>query len=113
MGHLTWLTGTVSEILDCGCSYMIIGPNGRVYRRNKVHLKPICYDSISFQNCTTARKDEKSKVDSFPDPKKDRKKVKTMSFQTDTADVMARAMIFGQKNNNHPSHPSSCQHYSP
>ena len=30
----TWLTGTVSQLLDCGCSYIIIEPNGRVYRRN-------------------------------------------------------------------------------
>ena len=112
-GHLTWLTGTVSQILDCGHSYMITGPNSRVYRRNRAHLKPICYDGSSFQNCTTAKKDKKPKVDSFQDPKKDGKKVKTVSFQTDTADIMARAMIFDQPNNNHPSHPSSCQHYSP
>ena len=91
---------------------MIIGPNGRVYRRNRAHLKPICYDGSSFQNCTTAKKDEQPKVDSFQDPK-DGKKVKTMSFQTDTADVMARAMIFDQPDNNHSSHPSSHQHYSP
>ena len=102
----------MSEILDCGHSYMITGPNGRVYRRNRAHLKPICYDGSSFQNHTTAEKDEKPKVDSFQDPKKDGKKVKTMSFQTDTADVMARAMIF-DKQSDHPSHPSSCQHYSP
>ena len=62
-------------------SYMITGPNGRVYRRNRAHLKPICYDGSSFQNHTTAEKDKKPKVDSFQDPKKDRKKVKTMSFR--------------------------------
>ena len=27
-----WTTGTVTEILECGQSYMIQGPNGRVYR---------------------------------------------------------------------------------
>ena len=48
--------------------------------RHRVHLKPICYDSSSFQNHTTAKKDEKPKVDSFQDPKKVGKKVKTMSF---------------------------------
>ena len=37
MGHLTLLTGTVSQILDCGHSYIITGPNGRVYRRNRDH----------------------------------------------------------------------------
>ena len=113
MGHLTWLTGTVSQILDCGHSHMITGSNSRVYRRNRAHLKPICYDSISFQNHGTGKKDEKCKVDSFQDPKKDGEKVKTMSFQTDTADITARAMILDQKSNNHPSHTSSHQHYSP
>ena len=49
-GPLTWLTGTVTEILDCGHSYMIQGPNSRVYRRNRAHLKPICYDGTSFQD---------------------------------------------------------------
>ena len=94
------------EILACGHSYIITGPNRRVYRRNRAHLKPICYDSSSFQNCTTAEKDEKPKVDSFQDPKKDKKKVKTVSF-SDTTDIMARAMIFDVQNDNHPSHPSS------
>ena len=28
---------------------MIKGPNGKTYRRNRVHLKPICHDSSSFQ----------------------------------------------------------------
>ena len=51
-------------------------------------MKPICYDGSSFQNCTTGEKDEKPRVDSFQDPKKDRKKVKTMLFQTDTTDIM-------------------------
>ena len=92
---------------------MITGPNDKVYRRNRAHLKPICYDGSSFQNHTTGKKDRKPKVDSFQDPKKVGKKVKTVSFQTDTADVMARAMIFDQQNNNHSSHTSSQQHYSP
>ena len=69
-------------------------------------MKPICYDGSSLQNHTTAKKDKQSKVDSFQDPTKDRKKVKTMSFDTDTAEVMARAMIFNQPDNNHSSHPS-------
>ena len=33
-GPIEWMTGTVTEILECGQSYMIQGPNGRVYRRN-------------------------------------------------------------------------------
>ena len=27
-----WITGTVTEILECGCSYMVQAPNGRLYR---------------------------------------------------------------------------------
>ena len=98
----TWLTGTVSEILDCGNSYTITGPNGRVYRRNRAYLKLICYDGSTFQAHTTAKQEKKPKFDSFPDPKLPEKK-KTMLFQTDTADVMARAIIF-DKQDEHPSH---------
>ena len=68
-GHTTWLTGTVSEILDCGHSYTIKGPNNRVYRRNRLHLKPICYDSSTFQTCTTEKEDKQPDRDSFQDPK--------------------------------------------
>ena len=32
-GPLQWITGTVTEILECGCSYMVQAPSGRVYRR--------------------------------------------------------------------------------
>ena len=103
-GQTTWLTGTVSQILDCGCSYTIQGLNGRVYRRNRVHLKPICYDGTTYQGRTTANEDKQPKRDSFQDPKPT--KVKTMSFQMDTADVMARAMIFDEQDK-HPSHPLS------
>ena len=105
----------MSEILDCGHSYTIQGPNGRVYRRNRAHLKPICYDGTTFQTRTTAKQDKQPKRHSFQDPKL--KKVKTVSFQMDTADVMARAMIFDEldKHPSHsPSHPSLQQwHYSP
>ena len=76
-GWLTWLTGTVSEIHGCGCSYTIVGPNGRVYRRNRAHLKPICYDSSTFQASTTANKVTEPRIDSFQDPKLPKKK-KTM-----------------------------------
>ena len=33
-GPIKWTTGTMVEILKCGQSYTIQGPNGRVYRRN-------------------------------------------------------------------------------
>ena len=31
-GPLKWTTGTLTEILECGHSYMVQGPDGRVYR---------------------------------------------------------------------------------
>ena len=103
----------MSEILDCGCSYTITGPNGRVYSRNRVNLKPICYNRSSFQAHTTAKEDKQPKKHSFQDPKN----VKTMSFQADTAEFMARAIIFDEldKHSSHPLlHPSVQQwHYSP
>ena len=33
-GPIKWTTGTVTEVLECGRSYTIRGPNSRVYRRN-------------------------------------------------------------------------------
>ena len=93
----------MSQILDCGHSYTIEGPNGRVYRGNRVHLKPICYDGSTYQGRTTAKEDKQPKRDSFQDLKP---KVKTVFFQMDTADVMARA-------SHPPSHSSLQWHYSP
>ena len=76
---LKWLTGTVRENLEWGCSYIIEGPNGKQYRRNWAHLKPICHDSSSFQDHSLAKKKNLSKsdnVDSFQDPRlKPKKKV--------------------------------------
>ena len=62
----------------------------------------------------TAKEDKQPDRDPFQDPKL--KKGKTVSFKTDTADGMARAMIFDELDNHPshpPSHPSLQQHYSP
>ena len=48
-GPLKWTTGTVTEILEYGHSYMVQGPDGRVYRQNRAHLKPICHDAMTIQ----------------------------------------------------------------
>ena len=53
---LKWLTGTVIEILERGRSYIIEGPNGKKYRRNQAHLKPLCHDGSSFQDPPKAKK---------------------------------------------------------
>ena len=68
MGPLTWLMGTVTKILDCGHSYMIQGPNGRIYSRNRARLKPICYDGMSFQDHPVKKKGKKPEIISFHDP---------------------------------------------
>ena len=49
VNHITWLTGTVTKVLDCGHSYMIQGPNGRVYRRNRTHLNPFAMIVCHFK----------------------------------------------------------------
>ena len=114
-GPPTWLTGTVTEILDCGHSYMIQGPNGRVYRRNRAHLKPICYDGTSFQDHPVKKEEKQPEINSFQDPKPT--KVKNMSFQMDTSYMDARSMLFDEPDTHQtpppsPS-PSPQQLYSP
>ena len=57
-GPLQWITGTVTEILECGCSYMVQAPNGRVYRRNRAHLKPICHDGLILSRPFSEKREE-------------------------------------------------------
>ena len=97
-GHIKWTTGTVTEILECGWSYMIQGPNGRVYRRNRAHLKPICHDGSSFQDHQPS-------------------KAKSMSFQKETSYMDTRSMLFDELDTHQtpPTLPPSSppRHYSP
>ena len=82
---LKWLTGTVIKILEWGCSYIIEGPNGKKYRRNRAHLKPLCHDGSSFQDPTKVKKKNPSKsdnVDPFQDPRL--KPMKWVTFQDQT-----------------------------
>ena len=64
---IKWMTGTVTETLKCGCSYMIQAPNGRVYRRNRAHLKPMCHDSSSFQDHLVNKGKKQPRDNSFQD----------------------------------------------
>ena len=66
-GPIKWTTGTVVEILECGRSYMIQGPNGRVYRRNQAHLKPMCHNGTSFQDHPVEKGEKQPKDNSFQD----------------------------------------------
>ena len=94
---------------------MIQGPNGRVYRRNRAHFKPICYDGMSFQDHPAKKEEKQPEINSFQDPRPT--KVKNVSFQMDTSYMDARSMLFDEPNTHHtpPPSPSSSPQwlYSP
>ena len=98
------MTGTMTEILDCGHSYMIQAPNSRVYRRNRAHLKPICYDGTSFQDHSVKQEKKQPKTNSFQDHQPT--KVKCVSFQTDTSYMDIRSMLFDEPDLPQTPHPS-------
>ena len=54
---LKWLIGTVREILEQGHSYIIEGPNGKQYRINRAHLKPVCHDRSSFPDHSNVKRE--------------------------------------------------------
>ena len=93
-GPIKWTTGTVTEILECGQSYMIQGPNGRVYRRNRAHLKPICHDGSSFQDHPVKKGKKQPKDISFQDHQPS--KAKSISFQKETSYMDTRSMLFDE-----------------
>ena len=84
-GPIKWTTGTVTEVLECGRSYTIRGPNGRVYRRNQAHIKPICHDGTSFQDHRVKKGEKQAKDNSFQDH--------LAPFKT----IQARAVSFNNK----------------
>ena len=88
-GPLQWVTSTVTEIFECGHSYMVQAPNGRVYRRNRAHLKPICHDGSSFQDHSV---------------KKEKKQVKNNSFQDHQPSKVKSAFPKGHKLYGHQIH---------
>ena len=94
---------------------MIQGPYSRVYRRNRAHLKPTCYNGTSFYDHSVKKGEKRPKINSFQDPKPT--KVKTMSFQMDTSNMDARSILFYQPGTHHtpPPSPSSSPQwlYSP
>ena len=109
------MTGTVTEILECGQSYMIQASNGRVYRRNRAHLKPICHDGSSFQDHPVKKGKKQPKDNSFQDHQAS--KAKSMSFEGETSYMDTRSMLFDKPDTHQtsitppPSSPLRC--YSP
>ena len=110
-GPVKWTTGTVTKILECGQSYMIQGLNGRVYRRNRAHLKPICHDSTSFQDHLVNKGKKQPKDIPFQDYQPS--KAKSMSFQKETSYIDTRSMLFDEPNTHQTPSSSPLRHYSP
>ena len=110
-GPIKWTTGTVTEILECGWSYMIQGLNSRVYRKNRADLKPICHDGTSFQDHPVKTGKKQPKDISFQDHQPS--KAKSMSFQKETSYMDTRSMLFDEPDTHQtpPSSPPRC--YSP
>ena len=59
---------------------MIQAPNGRVYRRNRAHLKPICHDGSSFQ---VEKAEKQPNDDSFQDHQTSQ--ARSMSFDNEVS----------------------------
>ena len=114
-GPLQWITDTVTEILECGCWYMVQAPNSRVYRRNRTHLKPICHDGSSFQDHSVKKEKKQPKNNSFQDHQPS--KVKSVSFHKDMNYMDTRSMLFDEPDipQTPPASPPSSPlwHYSP
>ena len=116
---LKWLTGTVREILEQGHSYIIEGPNGKQYRRNRAHLKLVCHDGSSFQDHSNTKENKLSKsdkVDSFQDPRPKPKKRVTFEDTTLFVPNMEYTLAVEEMSDStsstpHPSHQE--QHISP
>ena len=83
---------------------MIWAPNGRVYRRNRAHLKSICHDSTSFQDHPVKKGKKQSKDISFQDHQPS--KAKSMSFQKETSYMDTRSMLFDEPDT-HQTPPTS------
>ena len=94
---------------------MVQGPNGRVYRRNRAHLKPICHDSTSFQDHLVKKGKNQPKDISFQDHQPS--KAKSVSFQKETSYMDTRSMLFDEPDTHQtpptspPTSPLRC--YSP
>ena len=111
---LKWLTGTVIEILERGRSYMIEGPNGKKYRRNRAHLKPLCHDGTSFQDPPKAKEQiltRHDNIDSFQDPRPRPRKRVTFQDRTTVVPLFKYTAEAGETSK--PTHHSSHHVHSP
>ena len=79
---------------------MIQAPNGRVYRRNRAHLKHICHNGSSFQDHPVEKGKKQPKDNSFQDHQPS--KAKSMSFEEKISYMDTRSMMFDE-----PDHTSN------
>ena len=99
---------------------MIQEPNGRVYRRNRAHLKPICHDGSTFQDHLVEKGKKQPKDNSFQDHQTSQ--AKSVLFESEMSYMDTRSMMF-DKPETHQAPPTSpsCsppassppRHYSP
>ena len=82
---------------------MVQGPNGRVYRRNRAHLKPICHNGTSFQDHLVKKGKKQPKDISFQDHQPS--KAKSMSFQKETS-IWTPDLLFDEPDT-HQTPPTS------
>ena len=104
---IKWMTGTVTKILECGRSYMIQAPNGRVYRRNRAHLKPICHNGSSFQDHPVKKGKKQPKDNSFQDHQTSQ--ARSVSFDNEVSYMDTWSMMFDEPDTRQtPPTPLSC-----
>ena len=89
---------------------MIQAPNGRVYRRNRAHLKPICHDGSSFQDHPVKKGKKQPKDNSFQDHQTIQ--AKSMSFESEVSYMDTRSMMFDEPDT-HQMPPTSPSHSPP
>ena len=102
------------EILERGRSYIVEGPNGKKYRRNRAHLKPLCHDGTSFQDPPKAQKKKpcmSDNIDPFQDPRL--KPIKRVTFQDWTTVVPLFKYTAETSKTSKPTHHSSHRVHSP
>ena len=78
---------------------MIQVPNGRVYRRNRAHLKPICHDGSSFQDHPVKKGKKQPKDNSFQDHQTSQ--ARSVLFKSEVSYMDTRSMMFDK--------PDTCQ----
>ena len=85
---------------------MIQAPNGRVYRRNRAHLKSICHNGSSFQDHLVKKGKKQPKDNSFDHQPS---KAKSVSFERETSYMDTRSMLFDEPDTHQtpPTPPSS------